>query len=200
MAKKPSKDKAADTKSKDVPVAADAAAPPVPEETANADDGVQPIAVNAQYTKDLSFEAPGAPDIYALMQKESPDISVNVNVSVNPIQDATFEVVLEITAECKLQEKIAFILELEYAGVFTLAVPKEHYQPVLLIECPRLLFPYARNILSDVSRDGGFPPLMLGPLDFATMYQARLQEFEASQAAGGEAPEGNDDAGGAAKE
>ena len=80
-------------------------------------------------------------------------------------------------------------LELEYAGVFTLAIPEEHLQPVLLIECPRLLFPFARNILADVSRDGGFPPLMLGPLDFAAMYQAKMQELEKTTAAGDEAPD-----------
>jgi len=144
----------------------------------------QPIVVNAQYIKDLSFEAPAAPGVFAKMQDESPDISVNINVGANPIQDKTFEVVLEIRAECKIKGDVAFILELEYAGVFTVNVPDEHMQPVLLIECPRLLFPFARYILADVSRDGGFPPLMLGPLDFAGMYQARLLEAEKAMADG----------------
>jgi preprotein translocase subunit SecB len=147
----------------------------------------QPIVINAQYTKDLSFEAPGAPMIFSKMQEEAPEMNVNVNVSANPIQDKTFETVLEIQAECKIKNEVAFILELEYAGVFTINVPDEHIQPVLLIECPRLLFPFARNILADVSRDGGFPPLMLGPLDFDAMFQARLEQAEAAMAAGAEA-------------
>lgn len=185
MAKKPTEDSAPDEGLNAAPEAADGgdqpAPDPVPEEAVNE----QPITINAQYTKDLSFEAPGAPGIFALLQQEAPDISVNVNVNVNPLQEKTYEVILEIAAECKTKDKTAFILELEYAGVFTLGVPEEHIQPVLLIECPRLLFPYARNILSDVSRDGGFPPLMLGPLDFAAMYQARIQELESAQATDG---------------
>ncbi len=146
----------------------------------------QPIIINAQYIKDLSFEAPGAPMIFGKLQEEAPDMSVNVNVAANPMQGNTFETVLEINAECKIKDEVAFILELEYAGVFTVNVPEEHLQPVLLVECPRLLFPFARNILADVSRDGGFPPLMLGPLDFASMFQARLQEAEAAMAADAE--------------
>jgi len=153
----------------------------------------QPLVINAQYTKDLSFEAPEAPGIFAAMQEKQPAINVNVNVSANPLQEKTFEVIIEFQAECKVDETIAFILELEYAGIFTVNVPDEHLQPVLLIECPRLLFPFARNILADVSRDGGFPPLMLGPVDFASMFQAKLNELGAAQAqaqggGGGEPP------------
>ncbi len=154
--------------------------------------GEQPLLINAQYIKDLSFEVPGAPKIFGLLREDAPDITVNVNVSANPLQEKTFEVILSIQAQCKIKEQVGFILELEYAGVFTLNLPDEHIQPVLLIECPRLLFPFARNILADVSRDGGFPPLMLGPLDFASMFQNQVQEMEKTNAAGvgapGEAP------------
>jgi len=143
------------------------------------------ITVNAQYTKDLSFEVPGGPGIYAALQGAQPDITVNINVSTNPLKDKTFEVVLETRADCKIKGQTAFILELQYAGIFTLNVPDEHVQPILLIECPRLLFPFARNILADISRDGGFPPLFLGMVDFAGMYQKKLQEMQ--QAAGGKA-------------
>jgi preprotein translocase subunit SecB len=191
MAKKSKKDDAPDEKASAapdvIPGAADSGDQPAPDQVPEGAVNEQPIAINAQYTKDLSFEAPGAPGIFGLMQQEPPDISVNVNVNVNPLQEKTFEVILEIGAECKIKDQTAFILELEYAGVFTLGVPEEHVQPVLLIECPRLLFPFARNILSDVSRDGGFPPLMLGPLDFAAMYQAKMQELEKTMAAGGAA-------------
>jgi len=80
----------------------------------------QPIVINAQYTKDLSFEALGAPLIFSKMQEEAPTMSVNVNVGANPIQGNTFETILEIQAECKIKDEVAFILELEYAGVFSL--------------------------------------------------------------------------------
>ena len=140
------------------------------------------ININAQYIKDLSFEAPAAPGIFSTLQGSPPDIKVNINVNVNRVQDKTFEVVLEMQAECIAKEQNAFILELQYAGLFTLNVPDEHLQAILLIECPRLLFPFARNILADVTRNGGFPPLFLGVVDFAGMYQAKLNEMQ--QAAG----------------
>ena len=188
MAKNPPKDKKAKTDSSKKPDqqgggadAAPAGAETPPE--AGAPDE-QPLMINVQYIKDLSFEAPGAPMIFGLLSEEAPDININVNVSANPLQEKTFEVVLSIQAQCKIKKKVGFILELEYAGVFTLNLPDEHIQQVLLIECPRLLFPFARNILADVSRDGGFPPLMLGPIDFATMFQNQIQEMEKANAAG----------------
>ncbi|MCH7865840.1 MAG: protein-export chaperone SecB [Proteobacteria bacterium] len=149
-----------------------------------------PITINVQYIKDLSFEAPTAPGIFSALQTQQPDITVNINVGANPLQDKVFEVVLEINAECKIEKQIGFILELDYAGVFTLNIPDEHLQAVLLIECPRLIFPFARNILAEVSRDGGFPPLMLGPVDFAAMFQAKLQELEQAAREGEGAPSG----------
>jgi len=200
MAKKPSQDDAANTNSGQEAdqkgSGADAApaggeTPPEAGAPEAGGPGEQPIMVNAQYTKDLSFEAPGAPMIFGLMGEEAPDISVSVNVDANPLQAKTFEVVLSIQAQCKIKDQVGFILELVYAGVFTLNVPDEHLQPVLLIECPRLLFPFARNILADVSRDGGFPPLMLGPVDFVSMFQNQLRDM--AEAVGGdggvEAPE-----------
>ena len=189
MAKNPTNDGAPDEKPNETPEAMDSGDQPAPDLVPDEAVNEQPIAINAQYTKDLSFEAPGAPGIFGLMQQEAPDIGVNVNVNVNPLQENTYEVILEIGAECKIKDQTAFILELEYAGVFTLGVPEEHIQPLLLIECPRLLFPFARNILADVSRDGGFPPLMLEPLDFSAMYQAKMQELESTMAAGGDAPD-----------
>lgn len=134
-----------------------------------------PVIVNAQYIKDLSFEAPGAPHIFKDMQKQQPDISINIDVRAQPLHDNVFEVVLHITSECKVGDKIAFIQELVYGGVFSINVPHEHIQAVLLIECPRLLFPFARNIIADSSRDGGFPPLMLGPIDFVSMFKNRQE-------------------------
>jgi len=130
-----------------------------------------PIQINAQYIKDLSFEAPSTPGIFAKLQQESPDVTINVDVNAHPIQEKLFEVQLHIRATCEVGKETAFISELVYGGLFTLNVPEEHLQAMLLIECPRLLFPFARNIVADTTRDGGFPPLMLAPVDFVAMFQ-----------------------------
>lgn len=139
--------------------------------------GIPPIIVNGQYTKDFSFEAPLSPGIFEQIQKEAPDVSVNIEVKARPFQENVTEVVLVINAECKSAGKVAFILELAYGGVFTINVSEEHRQALLLIECPRLLFPFARNIVADATRDGGFPPLMLGMVDFVAMYQNQAKEM-----------------------
>lgn len=156
-----------------------------PAETPNAqpagDENTGPnaaIVVNAQYTKDLSFESPSSPAIFGLLQENQPDINIDINVGANNLRDNLFEVVLEIRATCTIKEQSAFIAELAYAGVFTLNVDKEHLGPVLMIECPRLLFPFARNIIADVSREGGFPPVMLGLVDFPTLYQQSLERIQ----------------------
>lgn len=148
---------------------------------APADDQQQaaPLMINGQYVKDLSFEAPNSPGILGELQNTQPDVSVNVDVKAGKIEgqpsDNMFEVVLDVKTELKLEGKVGFIAELQYAGVFTLNVPEEHITAMLLIECPRMLFPFARNILADTTRDGGFVPLFLQPIDFAAMYQANLQ-------------------------
>lgn len=141
----------------------------------------QALVINAQYVKDLSFEAPSTPGVFALLQKQQPDIGLSVNVSVHPAQDNMYEVVLSTRAECKLGDTICFIAELEYAGMFTVNVEEQYRQAVLLIECPRMLFPFSRHLMSVVTRDGGFPPLMIGPLDFVSMYQQRLNELAKQQ-------------------
>ena len=173
--KKPAKKKPDEKK----PVAAAAVTAEVPGRNVSnvsaQSDAPPPVIINAQYIKDLSFEAPNAPHIFTDMQKQQPDISINIDVRAQPLHNNAFEVVLHITSECKVGEKIAFIQELVYGGVFSLNVPPEHIQAVLLIECPRLLFPFARNIIADSSRDGGFPPLMLGPIDFVNMFKNRQE-------------------------
>ncbi len=142
-----------------------------------------PLIVNGQYIKDLSFEAPTTPGIFALIQQDPPDVNINVDVKAQGMQNNVFEVVLVIKAECKTGDSVAFILELSYGGVFTLNVPQENLEAVLLVECPGLLFPFARNIVADATRDGGFPPVMIGPVDFRAMYQNR-QPQEGAPAAG----------------
>jgi preprotein translocase subunit SecB len=142
---------------------------------------IQPkVNLLAQYVRDLSFENVAA-------QKGSsgqgrPDIKVSVNLDTKDRGENRHEVGMKLSATATAGEETAFIAELDYAGVFTVSgVPDTHLRPFLLIECPRILFPFARRILADVTRDGGFPPLMLDLIDFAQIYR---QELERRRAAG----------------
>ena len=130
--------------------------------------------INGQYVKDLSFEAPNAPEIFNLMQGEVPAIQVDIDVEAEPKGDNLFEVALTVRAEAKIKDELAYLCEVEYAGLFTLNVPEDQLGPVLLIECPLIVFPFLRRIISDVTGDGGFAPLMLAPIDFAALYQQRM--------------------------
>ncbi|PJI38455.1 protein-export chaperone SecB [Ferrovibrio sp.] len=143
----------------------------------NADQNAAPhFGLNAQYTKDLSFEHPMAPRTFSM--QGAPQISVNVGTSAERVNDSLFEVTLRILCEAKHGEEVAFVIDLHYAGLFTLAnIPAEHVEPLLLVEAPRLLFPFARRIVADATRDGGMPPLMLDPIDFLQQYQ-RSKEAE----------------------
>ena len=135
----------------------------------------------AQYIKDLSFENPGAPRSLQAREK-APAININVNVNANPLTDNDFDVVLTLTAEAKDGDKVLFATELVYGGVFRITgFPQEHMLPLLFIECPRLLFPFARQILADMTRNGGFPPLLVDPVDFTQLYRQRLMEMAAAQ-------------------
>ena len=151
-----------------------------------------PLMVNIQYVKDLSFEVPNAPAVYASLRSQ-PNVNINLDVQVRRIQEGqdVFEVTLAVRAEATepvaapaangqgtpapaAPGPVVFIAELAYAGIFTLTgIPDANIEPVLVVECPRLLFPYARNILADVTRDGGFPPVLLQPIDFVQLWQNR---------------------------
>ncbi|MDI6836608.1 protein-export chaperone SecB [Ciceribacter thiooxidans] len=148
---------------------------------ANDDTGTASPSLNilAQYIKDLSFENPGAPR--SLQSRDrAPAININVNVNANPLSDSDFDVVLSLNAEAKDGDKTVFAAELVYGGVFRISgFPQEHMLPVLFIECPRLLFPFARQIIADATRNGGFPPLMIDPIDFAQMFAQRVAEEQA---------------------
>ncbi len=127
--------------------------------------------VLAQYVKDLSFENPNAPNSLA-PQPTQPQISINVNVGAQPLSQTEFEVELKLEARAAIDETVIFNVELVYGGLFRIQnVPEEHLHPFVLIECPRLLFPFARQILAESTRNGGFPPLMLDPIDFVALYQ-----------------------------
>ena len=139
---------------------------------AKAPEGGPPqVSINAQYVKDLSFENPNAPQ--SLMQQEGhPQIQVNVDVQARPVAENVYETALRINAAAKRGENSVFMVELIYAGIFTLHnIPKENHELVCLVECPRLIFPFARRVVSDAVRDGGFPPLFLEPIDFADLYR-----------------------------
>ena len=133
----------------------------------------------AQYVKDFSFENPGAPRSLQARDK-APAINISVNVNANPLAESDFDVILSLNAEAKDGDKVLFNAELAYGGVFRITgFPQEHMLPVLFIECPRLLFPFARQIIADATRNGGFPPLMIDPIDFAQMFQQRMAEEQA---------------------
>ena len=138
-----------------------------------------PLIVNGQYIKDLSFEVPGAPGIFNQLT-QAPDVPIQVDIRINPLAENVFEVVLHTKVEATLATKPVFIIELDYAGVFTVNAPKEHVEPILTIEAARLLFPFARSIIADITREGGFPPLVMQPVDFVQVYRSR-QEHAASQ-------------------
>ena len=133
------------------------------------------LGVRAQYIKDLSFENPHAPG--SLLQPEQPRIDVNVNVEAKPAGDLGYEVTLSIRADARGAERAAFLLELEYAGLFDLTrIPEAQRHAVCLIEAPRLLFPFARQIAAEATRAGGFPPMYLDPIDFGALYRNHLSQ------------------------
>ncbi|WP_185984180.1 protein-export chaperone SecB [Aureimonas mangrovi] len=139
------------------------------------------VNILAQYIKDLSFESPKAPAALRT-QTKSPAINIGVNVAANPVAgtENEYDVKLTLNARAGEGDDTLFHAELVYGGVFRLTnLSKEHVLPVLFIECPRLLFPFARQIIADVSRNGGFPPLMIDPIDFTALFQQRLAEERA---------------------
>jgi preprotein translocase subunit SecB len=141
------------------------------------------LSVNAQYIKDLSFENPNVLRIITQPSASTPEVSFNLGVQVNAIGPESFEVTLSVRAEAKRDGIVAFIAELAYAGVFTITgAPQEQLEPILFIEAPRLLFPFARAIIADLTRDGGYTPLMLNPIDFVELYRRKMMERQAGEA------------------
>lgn len=139
------------------------------------------IRLNVQYIKDLSFEAPNAPEIF-INQDLKPQISVNVDIDARRLEGNVFEVVLKLEVNAKRGEQAAFIIELAYGTVCTLVnLPEEQIEPACLIEVPRMAFPFARRVISDVTQDGGFPPLLLDPIDFVRLYQQNKQQQQQAQ-------------------
>ena len=141
----------------------------------------QNLGVLVQFVKDLSFENPGAPQSLRA-RSGSPTINISINVQAAPAGNNEVEVELKIECRAKNGEAMLFAIDLTYAGVFRLTnIPPEATQPIIMIECPRLLFPFARQIIAEASRNGGFPPLLIDPVDFVALYRQRLAEVQSRQ-------------------
>ncbi len=133
--------------------------------------------VVAQYIKDLSFENPNAPQ--SLQIQQQPQIGIQINVNAAPLSETDFEVSLKLEGKAEIGDQLLFGFELDFAGVFRIqGVPQDSLQAVVLIECPRLLFPFAREIVANTVRNGGFPPLLLDPVDFVALYRQRMEQVE----------------------
>ena len=150
-------------------------------------DTLPQVGVIAQYVKDMSFENPNAPAVY--QWQGQPQMDVQFNIGSQLVGQDVHEVVLKIEIAAKATEGTAFQMDLLYGGLFALRnIPEEQLQPFLLAEAPRILFPFARRIISDATIDAGFPPLLLDPIDFASLYMQRAAQQQA-QETGGQAGE-----------
>jgi preprotein translocase subunit SecB len=144
---------------------------------------VQPqLNVLGQYIKDFSFENPNAPKSLTPSQAQ-PQIQIQINVGVQQMAETDYEVSLKLEGKAESSGNVLFAFDLTFAGVFRLQnVPQQTLQPIIMIECPRLLFPFAREIVATAVRNGGFPPLLLDPVDFVSLYQQRMAQMQAQQA------------------
>ena len=150
--------------------------PPAPEP--------QQLIFNAQYIKDLSFENPRAPQSL-IQQTAQPSVDINVDVKAQNLGPEVFEVILTINATARAQDQPVFLVELAYGAVVTVknATP-EMLAPLILVEAPRIVFPFARAIIANATRDGGFPPLMINPIDFAELLRRQQADAQAAAAPG----------------
>jgi preprotein translocase subunit SecB len=148
-----------------------------PSANGSGDNGMPQVGILAQYVKDLSFENPNAPAVF--QWQGQPQMDVQVNIGTQPVGQDVHEVVLKIEVEAKGNEGTAFRAELLYAGLFAIRnIPEDQLQPFLLAEAPRLIFPFARKVIADAVIDGGFPPLLLDPIDFAGLYMQSAAQGE----------------------
>ena len=149
------------------------------------------LMIHRHYIKDLSVENPNAPTIFTT--REQPKVQVQLDVRANRVVERVFEVILAIKVEAKIEENTAFLIELDFAALSKVGdkVAEEEVEGILAIEVPQLLFPFARNIVADVTRDGGFPPLLINPVDFRVLHGRKAE----SQAGGGDGADAKDEAG-----
>jgi preprotein translocase subunit SecB len=154
------------------------------------------VSILAQYTKDLSVENPSAPQVFSWQVQ--PALDVQFNIGINTAGEDVHEVILKIEVSAKSENGVHFVVDLSYAGLFGLrGLPDEALQPFLLIEAPRLIFPFARQVVAEAVSNTGFPPLLLDPIDFAAAYMAQLQAQQGQQGgpAGEPAGAGGDESG-----
>jgi preprotein translocase subunit SecB len=155
--------------------------------TTNGGQAEKPPQLNvlAQYIKDFSFENPNAPRTLTPGQQQ-PAINIQINVNAKPVAETDIEVELKLEGKAETPQMMLFSFDLVYAGVFRiLNVPQENVHPLVMIECPRLLFPFAREIIAAAVRNGGYPPLLIDPVDFVGLYRQKLGELQPQPAATG---------------
>ena len=137
------------------------------------------FSIEKLYVKDLSLEIPSAPRIF--LEREAPQVDVQLHTEGNPIDEGIYEVVLTVTLTAKLKDKTMFLVEAAQAGIFHIRnVSKEEIEPIIGIACPNILFPYVREVISDVVSRAGFPPVILNPVNFEALYQHRRQQPQPS--------------------
>jgi len=139
-------------------------------------DEAQPrFSIEKIYVKDLSLEIPGAPQVF--LEREPPQVEVALRSEASAIDEGVFDVTVTVTVTAKLGERTIFLVEAAQAGIFAVSnVPNGEIEPILAIACPNILFPYARETVSDMVNRAGFPPVLLAPVNFEALYQERLQQ------------------------
>jgi preprotein translocase subunit SecB len=140
------------------------------------DQNTQPsFAIEKLYVKDLSLEVPNAPEIY--LEQETPQVEIQLNTSGRAVAEGVFEVVLTVTVTARMGEKTVFLVEVGQGGIFRIVnVPEDQVEPLIAIACPNILFPYARESVSDAITRAGFSPIVLQPVNFEAMYMQRMQQ------------------------
>jgi preprotein translocase subunit SecB len=140
------------------------------------EENAQPVfGIEKLYVKDLSVEVPNAPEIF--LEREAPQVEIQLNTTGRGVGEGVFEVLLTVTVTAKLAEKTVFLVEVGQAGIFRIMnVPEEQLEPLIAVACPNILFPYAREAVSDAVTRAGFSPIVLQPVNFESMYMARMQE------------------------
>ena len=148
---------------------------PEAEAAGNRLEGAQ-LAVLAQFIKDLSFESPNAPQVLQ-GPGENPQLQINVNVQATKRSEEAYQVDLQFEAQAKSDDGVIYNIEIVYAGMFRLTnIPEDLLQAVLFVDCPTILFPFLRRIVADLTQDGGFPPLLMDPMDFAALYRQNASQ------------------------
>ena len=132
--------------------------------------------LNGLFVKDISFENPRAPEIFLQPPAQQPKMGVNIDVGMKRIQNTTYEVVLRITTKAEEEGKTLFLVEIQHGGIFTINpnIPEEYHSRILFVDCANVIFPFARRVISDLTSEGGFPPLLLEPINFEAIYQQKL--------------------------